>query len=131
MNLTARSPCGGAGCGGQLDGGDLAGIDITQLGRQNAAPEKASKDTRPVARGACAATKVATRDARSRMVPSSPGSTPKSASAHRVQRGSDAQRVADAPIVFAVLVRFRTDAGVMCSYAQSASAHAIAASEYR
>lgn len=69
--------------------------------------------TEVVAMGACDATKLATRAARSRSVPSSGGAHPKSASAHRVQRRSEAQRVADAaPIVFAVLVLERASAAL-------------------
>lgn len=106
-------------------------MGIAQLGRQNAAPKKASHDTEPVPIGACAATKLATREARSRIVPSS-GAIPNNASAHRVQRRNDAHRVADdGPIVLAVLVRERTDAAHTFSYAQSASAAAIAEREYR
>lgn len=70
------------------------------------------------------------RDARARIVPPSRVSIPKSASAHCVQRRSDAHRVADeAPKVLLVLVRARTEGAVARSYAQSASAHAIADSE--
>ena len=57
---------------------------------------------------------------------------PNSDSAHRVQRRSDAHRVADAaPIAFAVLVRDRTCAAGARSQPHCASAHAIAHSEYR
>lgn len=110
----------------------LVVIDVTQSGWQNAAPQKASMGTGPIEIGAFEATKAATRAARSRTVPTSPGATPKSASEDRVQRFSDAQRVADAePIALAVLVRSRTNTAVARSYAQSASAPAIAESEYR
>lgn len=85
---------------------------------------------RPVAIGACAATKLAMCAARSRSVPCSgeqAAPTPKRASAHRVQRGSDAQRFEDAaPTVLAVLVRARTFDAVARSLPHSASAHAIA-----
>lgn len=65
----------------------------------------------PLVIGACAAMKVAIAAARSRSVPVAGSSHPKSDTAHRVQRASEAQRVADAaPIVFAVLVRSRTQA---------------------
>ena len=132
IDLTARIRRGGAGSGGQAIGGDLADIDVTQLGRQNAAPRKASNGTRPVTSGAFDETNAAIRAARSRIVPRSPGATPKSATTHCVQRRSDAHRVADAaPTTLAVLARARTDAAVARSYPQSASAHPIAASEYR
>lgn len=132
IGLTARARRAGADSGGQAIGGDLADIDVTQSGRQNAAPKNASNGTGPVTIGVFDAMNAAIRAARSRTVPRSPGVTPKSASAHCVQRRSDAQRVAEeAPTVLAVLVRARTDADVSCAYAQSASAHAIAPSEYR
>jgi hypothetical protein len=72
--------------------------------------------TGPLETGACEATKAATCAARSRTAPRPGGSIPKSARAHRVQRASEAQRVAEAaPIVFAVLVRSRTEAAGMRS----------------
>jgi hypothetical protein len=132
IGLTVRGRRAGAGSGGQAIGGDLADTDVTQSGRQNAAPKKASRGTGPATTGAFDAMKAAIRAARWRTVPPSPGAIPKSTSAHWVQRRSDAQRVAEeAPTVLAVLVRARTDADVSCAYAQSASAHAIAPSEYR
>lgn len=86
--------------------------------------------TGPTACGACAAMKHAIRAARSRIVPTPVGAIPKSASAQRVQRGSDAQRFgAASPMTFAVLVRSRTERAVARSYAHSASAHAIAETE--
>lgn len=113
-------------------GAVLCDIGITQRDPQNDAPKKASNGTRPDAIGACAATKAAMTAARSRSVPPPRGDTPKSNSAHRVQRRSDAQRVADAaPTVFCVLVRARTCAAVARSCDHSDRAHAIAANEYR
>src|SRR5690606_27977523 len=94
IDLTARVRRTGAGSGGLGGGGARALIGIAHRGWQNAAPKKASQGTEPVASGACAATNAATRAARSRIVPSSAGPTPKSASAQRVQRRSAAQRVA-------------------------------------
>lgn len=130
--VTPRARCAGARCGGHVDGGDLCDIDITQRDPQYDAPKKASSGTGPNAIGVCAATKLAMTAARSRSVPTPRGATPKSDSAHRVQRRSDAQRVADAaPTVFCVLVRARTCAAVARSCAHSDSAHAIAPSEYR
>lgn len=121
-----------ARCGGHVDGGDLCDIDITQAGPQYDAPKKASSGTGPDAIGVCAATKLAITAARSRSVPPPRGDTPKSDSAHRVQRPNDAQRVADdAPTIFCVLVRERTCAAVAPSCDHSDRAHAIAASEYR
>jgi hypothetical protein len=74
--------------------------------------------------------KVAMPAARSRSVPVAGSSHPKSDTAHRVHRASEAQRVAEAaPIVFAVLVRSRTEAAGMRSEAHHASAAAIAQSE--
>lgn len=132
MIAIARARRAGPGCGGYVDGGDRADIDSTQPGRQNIAPKNASTGTGPAATAACAATKAATFAARSRIVPCSPGAMPNSVSAHRVQRRSEAHRVADAaPIAFAVLVRDRTCAAVARSHPHCASAHAIAHSEYR
>lgn len=86
--------------------------------------------TGPVENGACEATNAATRAARSRTVPRAGTSQPKSERAHRVQRASDAQRVAEAePILFAVLDRSRTAAAWRRSWAHHASASAIAESE--
>lgn len=88
-------------------------IGIAQRGAQNAAPKKASTGTAVVAIDACAATNAAIWAARSRVVPSSDGAKPKSATAQRVQRGRDGQRFADAaPIVLAVLVFDRVAAAV-------------------
>jgi hypothetical protein len=92
------------------------GIDVTQRGRQNEAPWKASSGTGPAEIGACAATKLTMRAARSRSVPCSPAAVPKSLSAERVQRNNDAQRVADAaPTRLAVLLRARVAAAVIRS----------------
>lgn len=129
---TASARRAGARCGGYGSRRVRSIIDIAQRGVQNEAPKKASSGTRPVDSGACAATYAAMTAARSRSVPVTRGPTPKRRGAQRVQRRSDAQRLAiEAPTVLAVLVAVRTSAAVACSYDHSDSAHAIAASEYR
>ena len=107
--LTTRTVRGAARGGGRIEGEDLADIDITQRAAQYDAPKKASSSTGPCAIGLCAATKLAMTAARSRSVAPAHGASPKSDCAHRVQRRSDAQHVADAaPTVVCVLVRTRT-----------------------
>ena len=89
-------------------------IGVTQSGRQNEAPKKASTRTDVVAVSARAATKTATLAARDRAVPQAAGANPNSASAQRVQCGSDAHRSADAtPTLVAVLVLVRVVAAVI------------------
>jgi len=107
-------------------------IGIAQLDLQKAAPKKASSATGPLESGDLPAMKLAILSARLRVVPMNSCAAPKIDDAECVHRESDLQRVAEAtPIALAVLTVALTTGPVARSYAQSASAHAIALSAYR
>ena len=96
----------------------------------NRPPKKASGGTWLVARGACAASHVATPAARSRSVPVGLGVlAPKSRDACDAHRRSDDHCSGDEkPRAFAALTACRVRRAVVRAYPQSASAYAIASS---